>query len=83
MKHAGAVALAELVHLLAAIRKVDGLKEKKPGVFYRRSFAFLHFHEDPAGFFAHLRTDSGWQRIRVSTLKEQRTFLAKLKRSAK
>ena len=35
-------------------------------MFYRRSAAFLHFHEDPAGLFADIRGDDGvFDRIRV------------------
>ena len=33
---------------------LPGLIEKKRGVFYRKSRAFLHFHEDPKGMFADL-----------------------------
>ena len=38
--------------LLAQLRALPGLTEKKRGVFYRKSRAFLHFHEDPKGMFA-------------------------------
>ena len=34
---------------------LDGLTERTPGTFYRRSRAFLHFHADPAGIFADVR----------------------------
>lgn len=54
MKHAGEAALDQLESLLAQIRKIEGLKEKKRGIFYLKSKAFLHFHEDPAGLFADL-----------------------------
>ena len=37
------------------LRTIDGLKERKRGVFYLKSRAFLHFHEDPAGLFADIR----------------------------
>jgi hypothetical protein len=52
MKHAGPEALDQLEPILAELRKLPGLKEKKRGAFYRGSSGFLHFHEDPAGFFA-------------------------------
>ncbi|MEN8722233.1 MAG: hypothetical protein ABF335_05025 [Alphaproteobacteria bacterium] len=55
MKHAGQDALDQLAGLLADLRKVEGLVEKKRGIFYRKSRAFLHFHEDPSGLFADLR----------------------------
>jgi hypothetical protein len=57
VKHAGQSALNRLEPILARIRRFDGLKEKSRGVFYRAGAAFLHFHEDPAGFFADVRID--------------------------
>ena len=71
MKHATDVALDGLEPLLARLRKLDGLTERKRGVFYRRSQAFLHFHEDPAGFFADVRTGDGWVRFAATTAREQ------------
>ncbi|MFZ3007564.1 MAG: hypothetical protein WA047_15460 [Phenylobacterium sp.] len=55
MKHAGEIALDQLEPLLARVRALPGLTEKKRGVFYRKSRAFLHFHEDPAGLFGDVR----------------------------
>ena len=46
-------------------------------MFYRRSKAFLHFHEDPAGLFADVRNDSGdFDRIKVSDADGQGALLA-------
>lgn len=59
MKHAGEHALDELEALLAALRPLAGMVERKRGVFYRKSKAFLHFHEDPKGLFADLRAAGG------------------------
>ncbi|MBA4014367.1 MAG: hypothetical protein C0481_21120 [Phenylobacterium sp.] len=59
MKHAGTSALDDLEPLLAQLRCLTGMVEKKRGVFYRRSQAFLHFHEDPKGLFADLRAQEG------------------------
>jgi hypothetical protein len=78
MKHATAIALDGLEPLLAEIRRVDGLAEKKRGVFYRKSQAALHFHEDPAGFFADVRVDTGWMRLPVNTPRERRALLRAL-----
>ena len=52
MKHAGAEALDALEPLLNEVRRAAGLIERKRGIFYRKSQAFLHFHEDAAGMFA-------------------------------
>jgi hypothetical protein len=59
MKHAGDQALDQLDPLLARLRVLPGIIEKKRGVFYRRSKAFLHFHEDPKGLFGDLRDQDG------------------------
>jgi hypothetical protein len=79
MKHAGDAALDQVEELLTQIRKYAGMKEKKRGVFYRDASAFLHFHEDPAGLFADLRTNAGWERIPVQTRVQKRDLLAKIK----
>ncbi|HEY5072945.1 MAG TPA: hypothetical protein VII63_13050 [Caulobacteraceae bacterium] len=59
MKHAGGAALDRLEPLLAVVRGFSGLREKSRGVFYRRSRAFLHFHEDPSGLYADMRSADG------------------------
>jgi len=79
MKHAGDEALDGLEELLVRIRELAGLKERKRGVFYRGSSAFLHFHEDPTGMFADVRTDSDWQRVPVNSRAEQRELVAKIR----
>ena len=45
-------------------------------MFYRRSKAYLHFHEDPTGLFADLRTGEKFERFRVSSAGEQSHLLA-------
>jgi hypothetical protein len=68
MKHAAAAALDQLEPLLAEIRRLDGLRERSRGIFYRKGQAFLHFHEDPKGLFADVRDASGrgFERIDVT-----------------
>lgn len=75
MKHAGPQALDELEPLLREIRKLEGLIEKKRGTFYCRGSAMLHFHEDPAGFFADLKVDGEFTRLTVNTKREEAAFL--------
>jgi hypothetical protein len=60
---------------------VDGLVEKKRGVFYRRSRAFLHFHEDPSGLHADVRLADAFERLRVETAREQDQLLRAVERS--
>jgi hypothetical protein len=75
MKHAGPRALDELEPLLREIRKIEGPAEKKRGTFYYRGNAMLHFHEDPAGFFADLKVDGEFVRLAVNTKREEAEFL--------
>jgi hypothetical protein len=81
MKHAGAEALYALSELLEQIRAREGIKEKSPGVFYRRSKAFLHFHEDPAGLFADVRVGTDFDRYPVNTKKEWKAMLTAIDRA--
>jgi hypothetical protein len=75
MKHAGAEALCELSDLLAAVR-ARGPREVRPGVFYRKGKAWLHFHEDKTGLFADLRVRGHWKRFCVSDARERASFIA-------
>jgi len=59
MKHAGAATLDGLEPLLERLRATGLFKEKSRGAFYRKSRAFLHFHEDPAGVFVDIRAEDG------------------------
>jgi len=76
VRHASAAGLDELDDLLLELRGVDGLKEKKRGVFYRGSRAFLHFHEDPTGLYADVRIDAEFERMRVTTKAERKRLLS-------
>ena len=71
MKHATPSALDRLEPLLAELRRHDRLKERSRGVFYFKSRAVLHFHEDPAGLFADFRAAGDWQRFAVNTAPER------------
>lgn len=83
MKHAGAEALANVTELLQEIRLRDGIKEKKIGIFYRKSKSFLHFHEDREGLFADLSAGSNFCRYSVNTREEWNTLLSALDRALK
>lgn len=76
MKHAGAEALDRLEPLLVELRALPELRERSRGVFYRRSRAFVHFHEDPSGLFADVRVGDEFERCRVETPDEQTALLA-------
>jgi hypothetical protein len=78
VRHATAAALDELEPFLAQVRELPGLVEKKRGVFYRRSRAFLHFHEDPSGVHADVRFDDDFERVRVQSAVERAGLLRRL-----
>ena len=79
MKHAGPTALDRLEPLLAQIRLLPGLIERSRGVFYRKSKAFLHFHEDPTGVFADVRLEGAeFERLRVETEGDRAALLERL-----
>ena len=79
VKHAGAQALDQLEPVLVALRELPGLREKSRGTFYRGSQAFLHFHEDPSGLFADVRLDTEFERLRVTSARDRRQFLQRVR----
>ncbi|MBW7876823.1 MAG: hypothetical protein H3C47_12640 [Candidatus Cloacimonetes bacterium] len=66
MKHASAITIQNLDSLISEIRLFPGLKEKKPGTFYFKSQAFLHFHEHGEQLFADIKMNGDWVRYEVS-----------------
>jgi hypothetical protein len=83
VKHASEFTLEGLSALLDRLRSIDGLVEKRPGVFYRRSKAFLHFHEDPSGIFVDIRLniDDPFTRLPVTTRSQQSELITTIKRA--
>jgi hypothetical protein len=79
MKHAGPLALETLEPVLEELRKIAGLVERKRGIFYQGAAAFVHFHEDPAGMFADLKSGADFERYAVNTPAE----IARLLRAAR
>jgi len=78
MRHASADTLEQIRPFLDEIRGVPGLVEKKPGIFYRKSRAFLHFHEDPSGLHADVRLGADFERLRVETDVERAELLDRI-----
>ena len=85
MKHAGPETFAELEDLLGELRTIPELVERTTGTFYRRSKAFLHFHEDPAGPFAdvRLRAEDDFERLRVRTATDKKALLRRIRAATK
>ena len=52
--------LDELAGILEGLRRLPGLDEVKPGVFYVKRRAFLHFHESTTARHADVRNGKDW-----------------------
>jgi hypothetical protein len=77
MRHATTTTLDTIEDLLERIRAHPELRERKRGAFYRKSVGFLHFHEDPAGLFADVKTGAtGFERFKVDTDEERNAMLS-------
>ena len=61
--------------LLVQLRGLSGMREKSRGVFYLRSKAFLHFHEDSTGLYADLRAGADFERFKVDALAQQQVLV--------
>lgn len=70
MKHASSETIKSIEQYLVNIRKLKNLKEKKEGTFYKKSSAFLHFHEDKELLFADLKINNQWQRFSLNNQHE-------------
>jgi hypothetical protein len=67
---------------LAELRKFDSLTERKPGTFYKKSNAFLHFHVDGSDFYADVKLNGAeFQRVRATTKAEQRALIGAVRRA--
>ena len=82
MKHATQQALDAIPVFLNEIRQLPGLKERKSGVFYRKSRAFLHFHEDGVELFADVRLEGPeFERFPATNRSQQKKLLQAIKQS--
>jgi hypothetical protein len=79
LKHATGSALDKLGNFLEEIRTLGRLQERQRGIFYLKTEAFLHFHEDPAGLFADLREDGEFERYPVNSDADKKMLLSKIK----
>lgn len=82
MRHARAEALDALEPFLTDLRAFPFLTERQRGVFYRGAKAWLHFHEDPAGLFADLKSQGDWLRFEVTGAAGRAALLAALGKQA-
>jgi hypothetical protein len=80
VRHATPETIEALGDLVSALRRLDGITEKRPGAFSRGSRAFLHFHDDPTGYYADVRFGADFERFRVTTRREQQALLARVRK---
>ena len=78
MKHAGPETLARISPLLEELRSRPVLREMRPGVFYLKARAFLHFHDDPSGVFADVRLADDFVRLAVTSSSQQSDLLERI-----
>jgi hypothetical protein len=76
VRHATPEDLGGLTGLLARLRSIAGLVERRPGVFDWRSLAFLQFHHDP-NMFADVRLRDDFVHLPVNTLAQQTDLVAR------
>jgi hypothetical protein len=82
MRHITPGRLPDVALLVEEVRKVEGLTEKKPGTFYKRSSGFLHFHEHGDDIYADVKLDgTTFERRRVTTKTEQRALARDIRNS--
>jgi N-acetylglutamate synthase-like GNAT family acetyltransferase len=81
VRHATQEDLDQVEALLAELRKLHQLRERKRGYFSRESRAFLHFHEDAGDLYVDVRLDSAFRRMKVTSRKEQTEFLSRVRRA--
>jgi len=78
VKRAGSGTLARMPALLEELRARPALEEKRPGVFYLKSRAFLHFHDDARGIFADVRLADDFVRLAVTSASQQADLLDRI-----
>jgi hypothetical protein len=79
VRHATEADLDHLEKLLAELRLIPQLRERKRGSFTRGSRGFLHFHEDAGDFYVDVKLHGAYERMKVTSLDEQTDFLAQVK----
>ena len=79
VRHATQEDLNRVEALLAELRTLPGLRERKRGHFSRGSRAFLHFHEHAGDLYADVRLDVEFERMKVTSPGEQAAFLSSVR----
>jgi hypothetical protein len=79
VRHATQEDLDRLEGLLAELRGLQQLRERKRGYFSRGSRAFLHFHEDAGDLYVDVRLGDTFERMRVTSAVEQAAFASRVR----
>jgi hypothetical protein len=79
VRHATQEDLDRLEVLLAELRRLEQLRERKPGSFSRGSRAFLHFHEDAGDLYVDVKLAGEFERVKVTSRSEQAAFLSRVR----
>jgi hypothetical protein len=83
VRHATAEDLDRLEALLAQLRELPQLRERKRGYFSRGARAFLHFHEDAGDLYVDVRLGDAFERMRVTSAAEQADFVSRVRERCK
>jgi hypothetical protein len=82
MAHATPEDLSALTALLRQLREIKGLTEKRPGIYYYKANAFIHFHNNESVIEADMKKvpGSGFDRYAVGTAEQQRKLVDEAKK---
>ena len=85
MARAEAEALQKLLPVLRQLRDIKGVQETRPGIFYARRDAFIHFHDEGGALHADLKKagGAGFDRYPLATPAQRRKLVEDAKLRAK
>ena len=81
MRHAREEDLAPLGALLHELRQISEIREKKTGLFYRGSRAFLHFHVHEDELHADVRLRDDFERFPMNSASDRRHLVNEIRRA--
>jgi hypothetical protein len=81
LQHATNSTLDRIETFLENVRKsLPMLIEKKRGVFYLKSRAFMHFHEEGGAVYCDTSCSGEWSRTEITSKCKQQELLERLKK---
>jgi hypothetical protein len=81
VRHATQEDLDRIEAVLAELRMLPELRERKRGYFSRGARAFLHFHEDAGDLYVDVRLGTDFERMKITNTSDQAAFLARVRRA--